>query len=191
MLLLVINSYLLGSIPFAYISTKLFKNADIRKIGSKNVGTTNVMKNIGVIPGVITAIGDASKGILAVLIGDSMMAGGGLIGLLLAVIGHNWPVWLGFYGGGGLATMIGGLLLVSKWWIILILIGIWGLAFLIMKNHDESAIVACSFSPFVLGYFHASWQYFFFGLLAGFVVGIKRFFSIKANEKAFAIKKVA
>lgn len=191
MLLLVINSYLLGSIPFAYITTRLFKNADIRKIGSKNVGTTNVMKNIGIVPGIITAIGDASKGILAVLLGDYLMTGGGLLGLLIAVIGHNWPVWLGFYGGGGLATMIGGLLLVSEWWVILILIGIWGLTFLIMKKHDESAIVACIFSPFVFGYFHASWEYFLFGLMAGLLIGIRRFFSIKTNKKLFEIKKVA
>lgn len=183
MLKLMVNSYLLGSIPFAYIFARQWRKVDIRRIGSENVGATNVLKQIGVLPGVITAVLDAGKGIAAVLLGSTWVVGGEFIALVMAMVGHNWPLWLGFHGGGGLATFIGGMLVLSKWWIILILLGIWGMAYLIMKNHDRSAFIACSIAPFILGVFHSSWRYFLFGLGSSLVVGLKRLASIKKNQR--------
>ena len=183
MLKLLFNSYLLGSIPFAYIFAWQWRKVDIRRIGSENVGTTNVFKQIGVLPGMLTAVCDAGKGIIAVMLGNTLAVGGEFIALPMAMIGHNWPVWLGFHGGGGLATFIGGMLVISKWWIILILLGVWGIAYLVMKSHDRSAFVACSLSPIILGTLHSSWSYFLFGIGSSLVVGIKRLFSIKKNRR--------
>jgi glycerol-3-phosphate acyltransferase PlsY len=178
MLKLLFNSYLLGSIPFAYIFAWQWRKVDIRRIGSENVGTTNVFKQIGC---------DAGKGIIAVMLGNTLAVGGEFIALPMAMIGHNWPVWLGFHGGGGLATFIGGMLVISKWWIILILLGVWGIAYLVMKSHDRSAFVACSLSPIILGTLHSSWSYFLFGVGSSLVVGIKRLFSIKLNNRVNSV----
>lgn len=186
MLWLVIKSYLLGSIPFSYLLAQFWRKIDIRKLGSHNVGATNVVKEAGIIPGLLAGIGDGVKGLIAVLMGSALGSGGECLALILAMVGHNWPIWLGFHGGGGLATFIGGMLIISKWWVILILLAIWGLAYLIVREHNRSALIACSLSPVVLGYLHSSWRYFLLGVGAAFVVGIKRFTGIKA-EKTLAL----
>lgn len=186
MLQLIINSYLLGSIPFAYLVARQWKKVDIRYIGSENVGATNVLKEIGILPGVITGILDVAKGVLVVFLG-SRCAGGAFIALIMAMVGHNWPVWLGFHGGGGLATFIGGMLILSKWWIILILLAVWGISYLLLKSHDRSACVACSLSPFILGAFHSSWNYFLFGVASAAVIVLKRIGSMRKNKRLVAL----
>jgi len=181
---LIINSYLIGSIPFAYIFARKWANVDLREKGSRNVGTTSVFQQAGVLPGVMTAVCDAGKGIVAALLGSSTLAvGGGILGLVFAIVGHNWPIWLGFHGGGGLATFIGGMLVLSEWWVILVLLAIWGLLYLVVKNHDRSACIACSVAPFVLGLLHSSWTHFFLGLGSSFVIGIKRVASLWHKKK--------
>lgn len=182
MLLLLIQSYLIGSIPFAYIFAWNCRRIDIRKIGSQNVGTTNVFQQIGVIPGVLTALLDVFKGVVVVLLGRSLGLAGEFTALLAAMVGHNWPVWLRFHGGGGLATFIGGLFVVSKWWLIIAMLGMWGVTYKVMNSHDRSALVACAICPFLLGGVHLSWNYFLLGLGAALIIGIKRVFSIKKNK---------
>lgn len=184
MIKLLVVSYLIGSIPFAYLFAHKWGKIDLRKSGSCNVGTTNVFQQVGVVPGLMTAVCDAAKGIVAVLVGSSTLAvGGGSLGLIFAIAGHNWPIWLRFHGGGGLATFIGGMLVLSEWWVILILLAIWGVLYLVVKNHDRSACIACSVAPFVMGLLHSSWSYFFLGMGSSFVIGIKRFASMLKNRK--------
>ena len=107
--LAMVIGYLLGSIPFAYIVARLVKGVDIRKVGGGNMGTVNTMREIGTLPGLGVFFADMAKGALAVLIAQWL----GLhlywvfaVGLA-AVAGHNWPVWLKFRGGQGLATTMG------------------------------------------------------------------------------------
>jgi len=107
-------SYLLGSIPTAYIISRLFKRIDIRKFGSGNVGATNVFRVLGKLPGILVLIIDIIKGIVATtLIADFL----GLTEViyratfgLVAVLGHIWTVFLRFKGGKGVATSLGLLL---------------------------------------------------------------------------------
>ncbi len=101
--------YLLGSIPFAYIVTRLAKGADIRKIDTGNVGAGAVFRQVGIWGGAITAIGDTAKGSAAVLIAEAfslplpwVLAAGAA-----AWVGHMYPVYLKFKGGQGVATIIG------------------------------------------------------------------------------------
>jgi len=108
-ILAMVIGYLLGSIPFAYIVARLVKGVDIRKVGGGNMGTVNTMREIGTLPGFGVFFADMAKGALAVLIAQWL----GLhlywvfaVGLA-AVVGHNWPVWLKFRGGQGLATTMG------------------------------------------------------------------------------------
>jgi glycerol-3-phosphate acyltransferase PlsY len=110
--LIVILGYLLGSIPTAYIIGRILKGVDIRQIGDGNMGAANTFRQLGPKAGVTVGVIDAGKGAAAVLIAQA--AGLSLFAVLLtgvaAVIGHNWPVFLGFRGGRGEATTIGVLL---------------------------------------------------------------------------------
>jgi glycerol-3-phosphate acyltransferase PlsY len=108
----VIIGYLLGSIPSAYIAGRLIKGVDIRQVGAHNVGALNVVREIGLLPGLAVLVADIAKGSLAVLIAGGL--GLPLLWIFIAgfaaVVGHSWPVFLGFSGGKGAATTIGVLL---------------------------------------------------------------------------------
>lgn len=100
-------SYLFGCFSSAYFVGKLFKNIDIRGYGSGNAGTTNAMRVMGKKLGVLTFLLDFLKGILAVYIGFLLLGyNGGLIAAIFVVLGHDFPVFLGFKGGKGVATTI-------------------------------------------------------------------------------------
>ncbi len=107
----IVIAYLLGSIPFAYIIGKL-SGFDVRKVGDRNVGTFNVFRHAGLGAGIATLVADVGKGALAIVVAKLLSAhelvvfGAGVA----AVIGHNWPVFLRFRGGRGLAVVIGVLL---------------------------------------------------------------------------------
>ena len=110
--LIILLSYLLGSIPTAYIAGRLTKGRDIRQMGDGNMGAQNAYRQLGVGVGISIGILDAAKGILVIII--AQLAGISQASVLLAgtaaVIGHNWPVFLGFRGGRGECTTIGVLL---------------------------------------------------------------------------------
>jgi glycerol-3-phosphate acyltransferase PlsY len=108
-ILAIVIGYLLGSIPCAYIAARLKKGVDIRRVGGGNVGALNVMREIGTAAGFVVFFADIAKGSLAVLVAQWLdislywvfVAG------FASVVGHNWPVWLKFRGGQGLATTMG------------------------------------------------------------------------------------
>lgn len=98
-------AYLIGSINSSIIISKLWKKVDIRNFGSGNAGATNTLRTLGKGPAVLVVLGDALKGIIAVILGrilgDEI---GGMIAGIAVVIGHNWPVFFGFKGGKGILT---------------------------------------------------------------------------------------
>ena len=106
---IIILGYLLGSMPTAYIAGRITRGVDIRQMGDGNMGAQNAFRQLSPITGVIVGIIDAAKGALAILI--AYAAGISQLSILLvgiaAVIGHNWPVFLGFRGGRGECTTIG------------------------------------------------------------------------------------
>lgn len=109
LVLITLAAYLLGSIPFGLIVTRLWAKIDIRKYGSGNIGMTNVMRTVGYVPGAITLLLDGGKGLLAVLLAR-MFSGDPLVWLacgVFAIAGHNWSVFLKFRGGKGVATTAG------------------------------------------------------------------------------------
>lgn len=103
-----ILGYLLGNIPSGVLIAKIYGIHDIRKHGSGNTGTTNVLRTLGWLPSVLTLVGDCLKGYVACLLG-MWLAGdpGMLIGGLCAILGHDFPVFMGFKGGKGIATSLG------------------------------------------------------------------------------------
>jgi glycerol-3-phosphate acyltransferase PlsY len=103
-------AYLLGSIPFGLLLGKLFGAADVRKAGSGNIGATNVARVAGPLAGILTLLLDAAKGALAVLLAARLTNDSALwmmIAGLCALVGHCFPIWLGFRGGKGVATAAG------------------------------------------------------------------------------------
>jgi glycerol-3-phosphate acyltransferase PlsY len=107
--------YLVGSVPFSFIVARCTGIADVRAVGSGNVGATNVMRSAGRIPGVIALILDLGKGVAAVLLCGSLAGGeaGASVGAVSAVVGHVFPVWLGFRGGKGVATGAGAFIMLA------------------------------------------------------------------------------
>ncbi len=107
------GGYLLGSVPFGLLLTRLFGLGDIRAIGSGNIGATNVLRTGSKRLAAATLLLDAGKGVAAVLIANIWGPDMGLVAGLGAVLGHMFPVWLKFKGGKGMATVLGVLLAFS------------------------------------------------------------------------------
>lgn len=111
------GAYLLGSIPFSFVVARLFGIADVRRVGSGNVGATNVMRSAGVVPGLIAFALDTSKGAVATAVAarlsdDPWLPASAAVG---SVLGHIFPVWLGFRGGKGAATGAGAFVPLVPW----------------------------------------------------------------------------
>jgi len=100
--------YLFGCIPVGVLISKLYGHGDIRKTGSGNTGTTNVLRTLGWVPSVLTLVGDCLKGVLGAWIGKMIGGEAGMLaGGFFAVLGHDFPVFMGFKGGKGIATSLG------------------------------------------------------------------------------------
>ena len=107
--LAILLAYLLGSVPSAYMAGRIAKGVDLRQVGSRNVGALNTWRQVGPLAAIVVLLADAAKGVLAVYL--SMLAPlpswTPYICAISVVIGHNWPVYLGFRGGRGAATVLG------------------------------------------------------------------------------------
>jgi len=112
-LIVILFSYLSGSIPFGLILTKIFGDQDIRNIGSGNIGATNVLRTGNKFLAALTLVLDILKGYMPVLIAHQYFPGLIQLSCLLAFLGHVFPVWLKFKGGKGVATYLGILLALS------------------------------------------------------------------------------
>ncbi len=110
-----LGAYALGSIPWSFLVARLWGVADVRAVGSGNVGATNVMRSAGRLPGLLALLLDAGKGALAVALAERFDRSGVLPALAAAgaVLGHVYPVFLGFRGGKGVATGAGAFLPVA------------------------------------------------------------------------------
>ena len=117
----IIIGYLLGAIPFGVIISKLVRGIDVREYGSGSMGMTNVMRTVGAKAGLIVLILDLLKGSAAVALAwaifhspnHDMVHWGQMAGGVAAVIGHSWPVYIGFRGGRGISTAFGAILVIS------------------------------------------------------------------------------
>lgn len=136
----VLAAYLLGSIPCAYILVQCRRGIDIREYGSGNVGTMNTRLVMGWSAAIAVFMLDFLKGVLAWYLG--VMSGiGGIELLCIAVLGHNFPFWLRFQGGKGLATAFGGVLVGGSWWVVLSFSLGWLLTYPWMRQVDRANIV--------------------------------------------------
>jgi acyl phosphate:glycerol-3-phosphate acyltransferase len=142
--------YLCGSIPFGLILTRLAGTADIRSVGSGNIGATNVLRTGRKELAAATLIGDALKGTAAVLVVAHLWGREpALLAAAGAFLGHLFPVWLGFRGGKGVATYIG-LLLALAWPVALAFCLIWVAVAALTRYSSLAALVASAAAPVLL-----------------------------------------
>jgi glycerol-3-phosphate acyltransferase PlsY len=146
--------YLLGSIPFGLIFTRMSGAGDIRAVGSGATGATNVLRTGNYGAAAATLIFDAAKGAAAVLIASHFWGEPGACAAAVgAVLGHLFPVWLGFKGGKGVATSLG-ILLTLFWPVALLGLGTWLVAAVITRISSLSALVAAVATPIYMFLFH-------------------------------------
>lgn len=154
--LVVIAAYLLGSVSFAVVISKVFRLADPRTYGSKNSGATNVLRSGNKIAAALTLAGDCAKGWLAVWLAlqfDEQLAlgDGGVALVALAVfLGHLWPVFFRFVGGKGVATALGVFLGLNIWLGLATLVT-WVLVAYAFRYSSLAALVSAVFAPFYYG----------------------------------------
>lgn len=154
LIFLTIASYFLGAIPFGLILVFIFKKIDIRKVGSGNIGTTNVLRVGGRNLAIITLVLDVSKGfVLAYIATHYFHEKYGFVAGLAAVIGHLFPIYLKFKGGKGVATSIG-LLLALNPLLFFLTILTWILVALLFKYSSLAAIISFILLPFYSYFLH-------------------------------------
>ncbi|MGB3500911.1 MAG: glycerol-3-phosphate 1-O-acyltransferase PlsY [Mesorhizobium sp.] len=141
--------YLLGSIPFGLIITRLAGMGDVRRIGSGNIGATNVLRTGSRKLAAATLLGDALKGTVAVFIGAMWGPGFAIAAGFAAFIGHLFPIWLGFKGGKGVATYLGVLLGLS-WKVALVFAVVWLAVAALTRYSSLAALLAAVATPLAL-----------------------------------------
>ena len=143
-----IISYLMGSIPFGYILTKIFLKQDIRQIGSGNIGATNALRTGNKLIGYSTLILDIAKAIIPVIYVKINYPELIYIASLCAFLGHVFPIWLKFKGGKGVATYVG-ILFSINFLLGIIFVTSWGIIFLIFRYSSLSSIIGSISIPIV------------------------------------------
>ena len=178
-----IVSYLMGSIPFGLILTKIFLNKDIREIGSGNIGATNALRTGNKLIGYSTLILDIAKAIIPVIFVKINYPDLIYIASLCAFLGHVFPIWLKFKGGKGVATYVGILFSIN------LLLGIifaasWGIIFLLFRYSSLSSIVGSISIPIYILITDQISNAIFFGIMF-----ILIFFTHRENVKRLKNKE--
>jgi acyl phosphate:glycerol-3-phosphate acyltransferase len=159
-LIISFGSYLIGSIPFGFILTKIFLKKDIRNIGSGNIGATNALRTGNKSIGFATLALDIAKAILTVIFVKLNYPDYIFIASLSTFLGHVFPIWLNFRGGKGVATYVG-ILFSINFIYSLVFIFSWAITFLISKYSSLSSITASLMVPIYIIFFENNNSIFF------------------------------
>ncbi|MBF0521039.1 MAG: glycerol-3-phosphate 1-O-acyltransferase PlsY, partial [Nitrospirae bacterium] len=146
--LLLILSFLLGSVPFGVLVART-RGVDLTKTGSGNIGATNVLRSVGKLPALLTLLGDTLKGSLAILIGKLTGQSDIAVGLIgiFAVLGHDFSIFMRFKGGKGVATSIGAVLFFMPYAGVAVILA-WLITAVVTRYSSLSALVAFTVLPF-------------------------------------------
>ena len=178
-----IVSYLMGSIPFGLILTKIFLNKDIREIGSGNIGATNALRTGNKLIGYSTLILDIAKAIIPVIFVKINYPDLIYIASLCAFLGHVFPIWLKFKGGKGVATYVGILFSINLL-LGIIFVASWGIIFLIFRYSSLSSIVGSISIPIYIVITDQISNAIFFGIMFVLI-----FFTHRENIKRLKNKE--
>jgi len=181
-------SYLLGSTPTAYLYVKVLRGIDIREYGSHNPGATNVMRVVGKRHGLVVLGTDVVKGLMAVLLLRPMAVAGLpascadtwapiLVGLAV-ICGHNWPVWLRFRGGRGVATSAG-VLLALQWPSVVVGLAVFGLVFAATRTVSLGSLAGAVVVPVAIWFFKGGLVLTVFGAAAALLIVLRHIPNIK------------
>lgn len=182
--LVVLVSYLVGAIPFGLIIGKAVGRVDVRDYGSKRTGATNVMRVLGPRWGIVVFLLDFLKGVAGVLIGSVLVgdAWGAALGAITAVIGHIVPVYVGFRGGRGVATAMGGVVALAPWaflaalitWLVIV-----GLTRYVSLGSILAAIAAALVTALLLTLGSVGLPTFLYGLAIALIITLSHYDNIK------------
>ena len=175
--LIILVSYLFGSIPFGLLLTKIFLKKDIREIGSGNIGATNVLRSGNKILGYSTLVLDVLKAVLPILYVKFFMNDYLYISALSIFIGHVFPIWLKFKGGKGVASYLG-ILCCLDIFTALIFGVVWISIFILFKFSSLSSLLASLTIPIFQFFYNSNSDYYFY-----FMMFILIFFTHRENIK--------
>ena len=175
--LIILISYLFGSIPFGLLLTKIFLKKDIREIGSGNIGATNVLRAGNKILGYSTLVLDILKAVLPILYIKFFMNDYLYISALSIFIGHVFPIWLKFKGGKGVASYLG-ILCCLDIFTALIFGVVWISVFVLFKFSSLSSLLASFIIPIFHFFYNSNSDYYFY-----FMMFILIFFTHRENIK--------
>ncbi len=178
-----IISYMMGSIPFGFILTKIFLNKDIREIGSGNIGATNALRTGNKIIGYSTLILDILKAVIPVLYVKFFFPNFLYIAALCAFLGHVFPIWLKFKGGKGVATYVGILFTIDIYFGFIFTVS-WFVTFFISKYSSLSSLIAAFSIPIYLLILNQFDQVIFFTIMFVLI-----FFTHRENIKRLKNKE--
>ena len=181
--IIIISSYLMGSIPFGYILTKTFLNKDIRNIGSGNIGATNTLRTGNKFIGYSTLVLDILKAVIPIIYIKFNFTEYIYVSSLSVFIGHVFPLWLKFKGGKGVATYVGILFCINIIFGI-IFIFTWLLLYFISKYSSLSSLIASISIPIYILFFLEGKNIFFF-----IIMFVLIFFTHRENVKRLINKE--
>lgn len=189
-----VGGYLSGSVPYGLILTKMAGIGDIRKVGSGNIGATNVLRAGGKKLAAATLLLDALKGVVPVLVAKTVHMDFAVLAALGAFLGHLFPVWLKFRGGKGVATGIG-VLLALAWPVGLGIIGAWLAVAILSRYSSVSALTAFGLAPLMAALFTRDFQTIVVTLLVSVIIwarhheNIRRIAKGTESKMSFGAKK--
>jgi glycerol-3-phosphate acyltransferase PlsY len=171
LLTLLLASYLVGSIPFSLIFAKLLKGVDVRQMGTGNVGASNTLISAGKTAGILAALFDLTKGFAVIILARNSSGSDLVIALagFLAIIGHDFPVYLRFKGGKGVATTMGAILAINPY-AVWVGMGIYILLLILTRYMILSTLLAVSVLPLVLFYQNEDVWYIIFAIAAALLM---------------------
>ncbi len=162
LLIVILYSYLLGSIPFGLLITKIFLNKDIRKIGSGNIGTTNVLRTGKKILAALTLFCDIFKGFISIYLTSKYFSDFIYLSGLISFLGHIFPIWLKFKGGKGIAVYLGIMLALS--FKLAVVFGVSWLIILSITRYSSLSSIIGSINVFLFSFMseNISSDFFYF-----------------------------
>ena len=180
-ILAAIIGYAFGNIPSGVLISKIYGIRDIRKHGSGNTGTTNVLRTLGWLPSVLTLVCDCLTGYLACLVG--MWLGGDLgmlLGGIFAILGHDFPVAMGFKGGKGIATSLGLIIAINPW-VALALLAVQIIAVALTRYMSIASLITTVAFPIVTGFLEHGREHYGLFLGAACVASVLSLFGHRSN----------
>ncbi len=167
-------AYLIGSFPTGVILGKLWGRIDVRQVGSTHTGTMNVVRSVGLGAGILTCLGDAAKGVIAVAIGQALTPSPWSVTVtgVMVTAGHCWPIYTGFHGGMGLTTL-GAILLYLQPLAVLAGVPLWFVLYIVIRHSPRTTMVLMLTVTLLLWLLGEPLAVIVLGLLAGGIVLIK------------------